>query len=1499
MNKNCHRRVFCRRLLAGALVGVPAAALAQTVDINAPGALATATGGTTPADGAIWNLNSPGIYSASTISMPAGPLGLTINGNGNTLTLNNSSTSPATVTPGRFTSNNASLTTLNLSDITITGSNSQALVGGAFEAGSTGGLAIHTSGTVRFADNLRNYLGGAIYVTSGGLSLATTGGDIYLSGNTARSGGAIYANGGLTLGNANGIVSITGNTTSTSHGGAIYSHGGITTITGRAIDLSNNHQLLVQDTNGVNTAADGGAINADSSVVINGPLTMNNNSVASPSGNGHGLGGGIYAGPGAGVNITVHGSVSADGNVASVSGGAFYSERGDVSLATVPGEGSVSLTNNQAGVGNGGAVRATNISIGNADGAVTIADNSAMGSTANGGALYGTAVTIAGSQIVATGNRTAGSGGAIDASGAVTLNSSGPLTLSDNGTATGNGGAIYAGGAVTLNLNGPSTISGNGAGNQGGAIYALNNVTLNSLGGDVTFIGNTQNTATAAQANAIYLATAGTTAIFNVGTGHTIAFYDPVAGPAAGTLINVNITGGGTVLFDGSQYASAAGRTSSIRANTQVQAGTLRVDNGAVYGATASTMTVQSGATLAGNGTVTGNTTIGNGGTLAPGGAASPGTLTINGDLALNGGSVLAYRFGEANRPGGPFNDLTQVNGNLTLDGTINVATAPGGIFDPGVYRVFNYTGGLTNNGLDIGVIPSPGFSVQTSVAHEVNLVNANGPLLNFWDGAAGPPNDGVVNGGDGPWQNSLGNSHWTTSLGTLNAPWAPAAFAVFEAVPGTVTVDNSLGQVTASGMQFAANGYRITGGPISLVETTPGSGQTIIRVGDGAADGAGYTATIDSILQGATQLAKHDLGTLVLAGINTYSGGTAIDGGTLQVSQDANLGAAGTGLSFDGGTLATTASFTTQRNATLEAAGGTFDVADGTTLGMDGVVSGTGALTKVNTGTLLLDRVNAYSGATNILGGTLRAGAVNAFSAASPVHVAAAGTLDLHGFHQTVASLGNAGLVDMGTGTAPGTLLTVTGGYVGEGGTVAFNTRLGADDSPTDRLVVSGPITGSSRIQVSNAGGGGALTQGNGIQLVQANGGSVANAFTLGNRAAAGAYEYLLFRGGVGADADNPNWYLRSAFDCSLDVAGCDGNGGNGGNGGGMVPPPVPIYRPEDVVDSTIPALASRFGLGMLGTWHERTGGEFATNYAPANGQQQAGWGRVFGDRGSYGGGFSGTLMERTQAFEQHGPSYDFSVSGFQAGMDVLRRDRDDKSRDLAGFYVGAGRASADIDSVINFGFGATAGHVSMDGYSLGGYYTHIGPSGWYVDTVLQGTRYEDIKASSNMIESQTLKTRGWGLLASVEGGYPIALNQAGLVFEPQAQLVYQHQSFNDGADAFGQIAFSDGNAWYGRLAARLSKDWTREDGRQVMAWARVGVWSDFGAQAKTTFSSLQGFNATTFGADLGGDWAQLDVGVSAQVNKNMSIFAVGDYNQSFHHGHSWGARGGVKVAW
>ncbi|RVB23985.1 autotransporter outer membrane beta-barrel domain-containing protein, partial [Mesorhizobium sp. M7A.F.Ca.CA.004.05.1.1] len=319
------------------------------------------------------------------------------------------------------------------------------------------------------------------------------------------------------------------------------------------------------------------------------------------------------------------------------------------------------------------------------------------------------------------------------------------------------------------------------------------------------------------------------------------------------------ISGSGTVNKLGSGVTTLTG-TNSYSGATNVNAGTLLV-NGNQSGA-AGQISVAGGATLGGTGIIGGSVTVADGGTLSAGGAGSmPGTLTINGNLAL-GNSNLNVDFGQANVPGGALNDLINVGGNLTLDGTLNITKTSGGSFGPGIYRVFNYGGSLIDNGLNV---TDPNYFVQTSVANQVNLVNSAGLTLSYWDGDAGPHSNGAVNGGNGTWR-AAGDQNWTDSTGLFAAPFANGSFAIFQGTAGTVTVDGTNGPVLAAGMQFAIGGYRVQGADVGLIGL-----QSIIRVGDGSAASAGYTATIASNLTGAGQLVKTDAGTLVLAGTNTY----------------------------------------------------------------------------------------------------------------------------------------------------------------------------------------------------------------------------------------------------------------------------------------------------------------------------------------------------------------------------------------------------------------------------------------------------------------------------------------------------------------------------------------------------------------------------------------------------------------------------------------------------
>lgn len=73
--------------------------------------------------------------------------------------------------------------------------------------------------------------------------------------------------------------------------------------------------------------------------------------------------------------------------------------------------------------------------------------------------------------------------------------------------------------------------------------------------------------------------------------------------------------------------------------------------------------------------------------------------------------SLLDYELGPAGIVGGGTNDLLVINGNLTLDGLLNVTSLGG--FGTGTYTLITYTGTLINNGLDVGSLPFGTGSIQ------------------------------------------------------------------------------------------------------------------------------------------------------------------------------------------------------------------------------------------------------------------------------------------------------------------------------------------------------------------------------------------------------------------------------------------------------------------------------------------------------------------------------------------------------------------------------------------------------------------------------------------------------------------------------------------------------------------------------------------------------------------------------------------------------------------
>ncbi|EDW3840767.1 fibronectin-binding autotransporter adhesin ShdA [Salmonella enterica subsp. enterica] len=219
---------------------------------------------------------------------------------------------------------------------------------------------------------------------------------------------------------------------------------------------------------------------------------------------------------------------------------------------------------------------------------------------------------------------------------------------------------------------------------------------------------------------------------------------------------------------------------------------------------------------------------------------------------------------------------------------------------------------------------------------------------------------------------------------------------------------------------------------------------------------GAGDSFEVTSVLGDKTgngdwdgkTLTKLGAGKLTLSGVNTYTGDTNVQEGTLWLAGDGTIGEVGS------------------QQAVNVASGATFGGSNGTTV--NGKVT--------NEGTL-------------VFGDSEETGAI----------------FTLNG------DLINMGTMTSGSSSStPGNTLYVDGDYTGNGGSLYLNTVLGDDDSATDKLVITGDASGTTDLYINGIGDGAQTT--NGIEVVDVGGVSTSDAFELKNEVNAGLYTYRLY---------------------------------------------------------------------------------------------------------------------------------------------------------------------------------------------------------------------------------------------------------------------------------------------------------------------------------------------------------------------------------------------------
>jgi outer membrane autotransporter protein len=432
----------------------------------------------------------------------------------------------------------------------------------------------------------------------------------------------------------------------------------------------------------------------------------------------------------------------------------------------------------------------------------------------------------------------------------------------------------------------------------------------------------------------------------------------------------------------------------------------------------------------------------------------------------------------------------------------------------------------------------------------------------------------------------------------------------------------------------------------------------------------------------------------------------------------------------------------------------------------------------------------------------------------------------------------------------------TVRGNYFGgSGALVQVNTVLAGDNSPSDRLVIDGgAASGATGLRVVNRGGMGAPTLADGILVVQAvNGGTTADgAFSLTQAVEAGAYSYRLFRGGAtGANPDN--WYLRNnGYLVGGHVVGSLEEAIEEAEASGTPMPveQVKLYRPEIPLYSALPIAVRRLGLAQLGTFHDRQ--------------------RLRGDAN---------------------PQFDGSVSGLQLGHDFLAATDASGGRHRVGVLGGYTRASGNASGIADGATNEAAGRITVEGYSLGAYWTRIASSGWYSDAVLLATRY---KADARSTLGRGGRPHGTSVTASIEAGYPLALSD-NVALQPQVQLIWQRSSLDSFDDGISSVRFQRDNAVTGRLGARLEGRF-EAGGGVWKPYLKLNLWHTFsGSNAIYLGPTDQVVNRRNSGAlEAGG-------GIVGQLNRKLAVYgglaytsAVGNTQQT-----GWQGQVGMRLRW
>ncbi len=492
--------------------------------------------------------------------------------------------------------------------------------------------------------------------------------------------------------------------------------------------------------------------------------------------------------------------------------------------------------------------------------------------------------------------------------------------------------------------------------------------------------------------------------------------YAPSASNSA-TIDAVVINAGSSVHYDTGSAGSVSNAIQNAGHLTFTGASDVTV-SGPISGAGSVTLSGSGTVTLSGANTYTGATTV-SAGTLQVGAGGTSGSLASdianNASLIFNRSDSLTYAgvisgTGAVNKSGA---------GTLTLSGANT------------------YTGGTTVSAgtLQVGAGSTTG-SIAGNVVNNATLAFHRSDALIF---------DGVISGTGAVTKLGSGSSSVTTLSGSNTYSGGTTVSAGTLKVGHAGALGDSTGAVSVTnGAALDLNGTTITQThPLTLNGTGVSSGGAltnssstaglytgpVVLASAASVGGSSGDITVGGVISGGFALTKVGSDTVTLTAANTYSGGTTLSAGTLQI------GAGGTTGSITGNV----------------GNSGVLDFNRSNDLTYSGVISGTGSVRQSGAGTTTFAGSNAYSGGTTISAGTLARGATGAFGTGTVT--VAGGTADLRG-----AAVSNNFV--LGAGGPQGALTSSTTGDIDLSGTISLSAPSSIGGAVASNIVFSNSVT-------------------------------------------------------------------------------------------------------------------------------------------------------------------------------------------------------------------------------------------------------------------------------------------------------------------------------------------------------------------------------------------------------------------------------------------------------